>query len=400
MSILSRLFRRDAPMNPATLYNLIDGGSPFAGTGGGYGDGYGPGNGAPWNVEQIATAQACISAISSGIASLPPRVYRTDATGKAEVTTGPFAQLFRRPNRHITYCDLIQWLTAETLIWGNGLLYIEAGPDGTPVSLNPIPWKGVNVLMLASGDVVYDVPNGQGGMNRLLAAELIHIRERSTGNPLVGTPRLAKCPDVVRAALGAQNFAVQVFEHGSTPSGIVGLAPGVSTDGIKRAEAHFNGKHTGNRRVLFMQVGETFTPLDVTLENSQNLEFRRYSAEEIARVFQVPAILAGINDHSTMTNSETSGRFFAQHCLAGWALRIETAIAHALFDPNSGYSLELDMTALQRGSDTERWACWAIAIANGVLSPADVRTAEGWSGPPPAAAVTEPMPPVIGPPGV
>ena len=52
MSILSRLFRRDAPMNPASLYNLIDGGSPFAGTGGGYGDGYGPGNGAPWNVNR------------------------------------------------------------------------------------------------------------------------------------------------------------------------------------------------------------------------------------------------------------------------------------------------------------------------------------------------------------
>ena len=171
--------------------------------------------------EQIATAQACISAISSGIASLPPRVYRTDASGKAEVTSGPFAQLFRRPNRHITYCDLIQWFTAETLIWGNGLMFIQSGPDGTPVSLNPIPWKGVNVLMLASGEVVYDIPNGQGGMNRLLATDVVHIRERSTGNPLVGTPRLSKCPDVVRAALGAQNFAVQVFEHGATPSGIV-----------------------------------------------------------------------------------------------------------------------------------------------------------------------------------
>ena len=136
-----------------------------------------------------------------------------------------------------------------------------------------------------------------------------------------------------------------------------------------------------------MQVGETYTPLDVTLENSQNLESRRYSAEEIARVYGVPAVLAGINDHSTFTNSETAGKFFAQFCLASWALRIETAITHALFDPASGYSLELDLTALQRGSDTERWQCWAIAIANGVLSPADVRQAEGWSGPPPAMAV-------------
>ncbi len=53
MSVLFRLFgrreTRSEPMNPQPLYNLIDGGSPFAGTGMGYGAGYGDGHspGAP-----------------------------------------------------------------------------------------------------------------------------------------------------------------------------------------------------------------------------------------------------------------------------------------------------------------------------------------------------------------
>lgn len=385
MSVLSRLFgrreTRGEPMPPDSLYSLVDGRSPFEGAGLGYGEA----GAAPWHVEQIATAQACISAISSGLASLPPRVYRTDARGtKTEVTTGPYAALFRRPHPHIPYCDLIQWLMAQVLVFGNGLLHIQADASGAPVSLAPIPWQGVNAVLLASGELVYDVPNSQGGVTRYLGADLIHVRDRSTGNPLVGTPRLAKAPDVVRAALGAQNFAIQIHETGATPSGIITMPPNVSADGFRRAEAAFNGKHTGTRRVLFMDNSSTYVPLDVTLENSQNLESRKYSAEEIARIFQVPAIMAGINDHSTFTNSETSGRFFAQHCLAPWALKVETAIAHALFAPDSGYTLELDMTALQRGSDVERWQCWQIAIANGVLSPADVRQAEGWSGEPPA----------------
>ncbi len=227
-----------------------------------------------------------------------------DAAGKTEVTAGPYAALLRRPHPHITYPDLVQWLTAETLIWGNGLLYIASDASGAPVSLNPNPWQGANVLLTATGDLVYDVPNGQGGINRLLAADVINVRERSTGNPLVGTPRLAKAPDVVRAALGAQNFAVQVFEHGATPSGIVTLPHSVSVDGFRRAEAQFNGEHTGNRRVLFMDTASTYVPLNVTLENSENLESRRYSAEEIARIFQVPAVMAGINDHSTMTTAK------------------------------------------------------------------------------------------------
>ncbi len=139
-----------------------------------------------------------------------------------------------------------------------------------------------------------------------------------------------------------------------------------------------------------MDNSSTYVPLDITPENSQTLESRKFSCEEVARVFGVPAIMVGINDHSTMTNSETSGRFYAQHCLGPWATRIESALAHALFGRDSSYPIELGMTALQRGSEAERWACWSMALDKGVLSPADVREAEGWSGPPSAAATAAP----------
>lgn len=210
------------------------------------------------------------------------------------------------------------------------------------------------------------------------------------GYGLVGRPRLGRSPDVLRAALGAQNFAVQIFEQ-AMPSGIVGLPAGVKKEGMDRADSAFNAKYAGTRRVIFMDAASTYTPLNITLESTANLESRKYSAEEVARIFSVPAIMCGINDHSTMTNSETSGRFFATHCLAPWVRKIELALAHALFGPGSPYTVELDMTALQRGSDTERWACWQIALANGVLSAQDVRHAEGWSGEPPAACPAMPL---------
>lgn len=393
MNVLSRLFgRREArsePMPPDSLYNLVDGRSPFEGTGQGYGE--------AGAADQIATAQACVNVISSSLSSLPPRVYRTDAAGvKTEVMAGPYAALFRRPHPALPWCDVMQWLTSQLLTFGNGLLAIEAGPDGLPTALVPIPWPGVNVLVLASGQVVYDIPTGTGGTRRLLSGDVVHIRDRTGSNPLIGVPRLARCPQVVQAALAAQTFALQIHEHGATPSGIVSLPRSITADGVRRAEAAFNNRQNGTRRVLFVDQESTYTPLNITLENSQNLESRKYSAEEIARVFGVPAVMVGINDHSTFTNSITLGRYYSQHCLAPLALKIETALGHALFAPDSRLSLELDMTSLQRGSDLERYQCWEIALRNSVLSPADVRQAEGWSGPPPPVNQSAPpdTPPV------
>lgn len=266
MSFLSRLLgrreTRSDPMPPDSLYSLIDGGSPFAGTG--------PGHGEAGAADQIATAQACVSVISSSLASLPPRIYRTGAADvKTEVLDGPYAALFRRPHPALPWCDVMQWLVSQLLTFGNGLLGIEAGPDGLPTALVPIPWSGVNVLLLASGQVVYDIPTGTGGTRRLLSGDVVHVRDRTGNNPLIGVPRLARCPQVVQVALAAQTFAAESFEYGASPAGIVTLPRTITPEGFRRAEAAFNAKHTRTRRVMFMDDTSSYVPLNVTLENSE-----------------------------------------------------------------------------------------------------------------------------------
>ena len=377
MRLLSRLFGRRSDLS---VFNALDGrGAVFYGT---------AGRSAPQEAEQLATVVACVSAISSGLASLPARVYRAEQDGRREVSDHWLARLVRNPGPHNTWYSLMAFWLSQTVLWGNGLLEVQYDGRGVPTALLPIPWDGVAVVRLPSGAVAFDVADGQGGRRRILEGDALWLRERSSDG-LVGVSKLERCPEVLTAARSQQQFAISVFESGATPSAVMTLPPGVSAEGVRRAEAFFTAKHTGAknmRRVLFMDPQSTFTPLSSTAEDSETLASRRFGGEEIARVLGVPPAIIGDLTHGTFTNSETAGRWFGQFCLRPYAVAIEQEIARVLLPADGSIHLELDMASLQRGSELEQWQAWEIALRNGVLTPNEVRELAGWRALPVAPA--------------
>ena len=96
MSLISRLFgRRTEQRSDLSVFNALEGrGSVYYGS---------AGRSAPHEAEQLATVVACVSAISSGLASLPARVYRTEQDGRREVSDHWLARLVRNPGPHNTW---------------------------------------------------------------------------------------------------------------------------------------------------------------------------------------------------------------------------------------------------------------------------------------------------------
>lgn len=393
MSLLSRLFGRRGPAETrATLPGWFGGSFGFLGTGAGA-------EAAPVTpamAERIATTAACVQAIASGLAGLPPRVYRVTDAGRLEDPAHPVARLIRAPNRHLPWGNLVEFLIGQALLHGNGLLTVERDGAGQPISLTPIPWPAVTVRQLGTGRLVYDVApgsvaGGTGPTRRYLDDEVFHLRDR-TDDGLIGRSRLSRAPDVVQAALGVQSYSSQVWDRAWTPSGILTLPTGTTPEGKRRAEAHFSGRHAGPEnagQVLFVDKDTTYTPISTVPAEAQTLQSRRYSGEEVARLFGVPPAIIGDLTHGTFTNSETAGRWFAQFTLAPWCRKLEAEAARSLFDPSGTHHLELDMSALQRGDDSARWAAHKIAVETGVLDRDEIRDLEGWN-PRPAGAARVP----------
>jgi HK97 family phage portal protein len=356
--------------------------------------------------ENLSTVTACVSAISSALASMPARVYRSlPDGGRAEVPNHPVARLIQAPNANQTWPDFVDWLMGQVLLNGNALAVIGTNGAGQPVSLTPIPWNYVQPSVLASGRLVFDVvayatPFGGSGMpRRLLADECLFLRDRSDDGWL-GRSRISRGAAVLQAAAGLQEYSTNIWQNAATPSGVLELPAGMKPESMARTDANFQARYAGSqnaKRVILVDAGSKFTPISVSPEDAEVLESRRFSGEELARLFGVPPPIIGDFSHGSFTNSETAGRWFAQHTLTPWARKIEAEFARVLFN-GAEFSLEIDLAGLMRGDFAARWAANVAAVTAGILTPNEVREAEGFNPLPDGNSLKAIAPPAIAPP--
>jgi HK97 family phage portal protein len=118
---------------------------------------------------------------------------------------------------------------------------------------------------------------------------------------------------------------------------------------------------------------------DLSFEDAELLETRKFGVVEICRLFQVPPPIVQAYENNTFTNAAQAGLWFATFCLSPWARKIEAEFARSLFPAGSAYELELDLSGFLRGDPATRWAAHKIALETGVLDPDEVRQIEGWN---------------------
>lgn len=344
--------------------------------------------------ENLSTVSACVQAIAGSLATLPAFVYRRDGDGRIEVPNHPVARLLQAPNPRQSWPDFCEWLLGQALLHGNGLAAIESDSRGQPTALIPIPWPNVQVVLLPGGRLAFDVIQyytpwgGSGAPRRYLDSEVLHLKDRSDDGWL-GRSRISRAPDVLAAAIGLQTYSAAIWENAATPSGMVTLPPNVDRAEISRIETWFESRYSGAtnaKRPLFMTSDTKYTPMSVSPEDAEVLSSRRFSGEELARLYGVPPPIIGDLSHGTFTNSETAGRWFAQFTLAPWARKIEAEFARCLFsDP--AYGMEIDLSGLMRGDFAARWVANVAAVGAGILTKDEVREIEGFNplAKPPAA---------------
>jgi len=344
----------------------------------------------PRMAENLSTVFACVGAISSSIASLPVWVYSREGNTRTPAEGHPLMGLVRLgPNRWQTWPEFVEWLLAQVLLRGNALAEIVTDTAGRVVELKPIPWEWVSVQLLPNGRLAFDVTEitsihgGQGRMRRLLQHEVLHLKDRSDDG-LLGRPRLHRAASVVAAGLAVQTFSEAMYQNGINPNGAFKLDGKISDDGRKHLREQIREMFAGPSnaaRFMILDQGLDWQAMSVTPEDAELLASRRFTTEELARIFQVPPPLVGIWDHSTFTNSETAGKWFAQHTLTPWIRKIEAAFIRSVFTDSdrATYELEIDLSGFMRGDHAARWQGYQIAVQNRILTPNEVREAEGWN---------------------
>jgi HK97 family phage portal protein len=131
-------------------------------------------------------------------------------------------------------------------------------------------------------------------------------------------------------------------------------------------------------KLLIIDGGGKYEPLQFTPEDAQFLETRKLANEDIARIFGLPPTTVGLVDKATYSNTEQESRALVQNALGPLAGRIEAAMHRCLLTDVGRRTLyiEHDLAGLLRGDVKSRFESYRIAREIGAMSANDIRRLE------------------------
>src|SRR5690606_4990533 len=116
--------------------------------------------------------------------------------------------------------------------------------------------------------------------------------------------------------------------------------------------------------------GYGLRPVGLDPEKGQMTDARRFSVEEIARIFGLPPVFLQDLTHGTFTNTEQQDLFFVKHLIGQWAQALEQEMNLKLFGQrNGGRDGAQNLDGLLRGDFKTGADAVASLVQCGVYTP-------------------------------
>ncbi len=327
----------------------------------------------------VTTVYACVRVLAEAVAGLPLHVYRYESDGSKERT--PAHPLYRllhdAPNAEMTSFVWRETLMAHLLIYGNAYSQIIRDGKGQVKALYPLLPSNMTVDRDNEGEIIYTYRSEKGEV-KLRRWNVLHIPALGFDG-LVGYSPIAMAKQAIGTALAVEEYGAAFFANGANPGGVLEF-PGPVKD-INRVKETWNAGYQGAskaHKVAILEEGAKFSAMSIPPEQAQFLETRKFTTNEICRLFKVPPHLVGDLEKATFSNIEHQSIDFVTHSVRPWVARWEQSLQQALILPSERDSVfvKFNMDGLLRGDYASRMQGYATARQNGWLSANDIRELE------------------------
>ena len=317
----------------------------------------------------VGVVYACIYKIASTIATMQLSVKRKSGTGSVDAVDLPlFDLLAREPEPGTTASFFWEQMVCNMLMHGKAYALIVRNPDtGQPVHLEFIPTKYVKPLRVDD----YSVFKIQGIDEVVFAEDVLCIPY------MLGASPIELHRDAIALAKSAEHYANEYFDNGSIMTGVLSSDQPLKKEQMEIVRNSWNASSAGNlTRVL--PAGFKYERIALSPDEAQNIQSRIQSNKDIARIFNVPPALVGLEANLTYNNTEQAGIFFAKHTILPIAKRIEQEVECKLLTPQqrSNTFVRFNIDDLMRGDLKTRAEYYNTLIQAGCMTPNEVRAQE------------------------
>lgn len=327
---------------------------------------------------QVTAVYACVRVLAEAVAGLPLHVYRYVGDGREKHPAHPlYPLLHAAPNPEMTSFTFREVLMTHLLVYGNAFAQIIRDGRGQPVAMYPLLPSHMTVDRNDTGDIVYTYRSDKGDIT-LRRLDVLHIPALGFDG-LIGYSPIAMAKQAIGAAIAVDEYGAAFFKNGASPGGVL-EHPGVIKD-IQRVKDSWNASYQGSaksHRVAVLEDGMKFHSIGIPPSEAQFLETRKYSTNEICRLFKVPPHLVGDLEKATFSNIEHQSIDFVVHSVSPWVTRWEQCLQQALLLPSeqNDVFIRFNLDGLLRGDYKSRMEGYAIGRQNGWLSANDIRSLE------------------------
>lgn len=339
----------------------------------------------------VSAVWACISLIADSIATLPIDFYTTTADGERKPAPRPgWADV---PNPEQTTVDFVFNQAASLLGDGNAFVFNVLDRKANVVeawTLNP---DVVQVYRERQPDgslkLVYYITITQGqqspvGPFRIVAGpEMFHIMAfQASSNWPRGLAPLEVARRMFGSGIAGQEMGARFFGHGMNAAGVIETPDDLTQPQAQQLKDDFTKANSGIHKMHLPPVltaGAHFNPIQITPEQSQFIEQRRFSVEEIARFFRVPPYMIGDLAKTTSwgTGIEQQGIGFVTFTLLPWIRRLEEAWTRRMLFMSPGVKVAFNVAGLERGDSGARADYYQKQFMVASMNPNMIAKAEG-----------------------
>jgi HK97 family phage portal protein len=212
-----------------------------------------------------------------------------------------------------------------------------------------------------------------------LPTDILFIRS-FTLDGINGISTISQCALAIGTAIAGERHAGAMFENGAMPMGVLQTDETFDDeDATQRLRQQWNEMHTGSKnsgKTAILEGGLTYTPITMTAVDSQLLEQRKFSREQIASMFRVPLHLLQASTGMKYANVEQNNISFFRDALMPLAQKLENHISQFL---PKNHIIKMDERAFVRGDRAATIASVEREIKSGLLSINEARTQLGYA---------------------
>ena len=327
----------------------------------------------------IASVHACIRVISDGLASLDLKLYEETDNGKRVARAHYATAVINEPNAYQTKFDFLKYQVAALALRGNAYALINRDARFIATDLHPISSEYVKPV-LSDGLLFYKV-SAPGYPSLVPAVDMLHFKGLCIDNALEARSPIQIHAETLGVDLAAIKASADVYKNG-TLKFLLKSEHQIKAEQAQGLRQSLDDVINGAARSTVLPGGVQMEKLSMTPEEAQYLEERQFSAEEIARIFGVPASMIGANKDGVKSSVEQEFQDFYARTLMAYAINIEQEMRRKLLTEadKANYYFKFNFNSLLRATANDRADFYNKGIRGGWLSRNEARQFEDANG--------------------